>query len=49
MMDKQTSDALEASIQHWEENIAAETPDDVLRTDARAEVDFLISLRDSPA
>lgn len=27
-MDKRTADALEASIAHWQENVAAETPDD---------------------
>ena len=26
-MDKRTADALEASITHWQENIAAETPE----------------------
>lgn len=26
-MDEQTRQALEASIKHWEENLAAETPD----------------------
>lgn len=28
-MDKRTSDALEASIKHWQENVAAEKPSDV--------------------
>lgn len=28
-MDKRTADALEASIEHWRKNVAAETPDDV--------------------
>lgn len=28
-MDNKTKKALEASIKHWEENAAAETPDDV--------------------
>ena len=27
-MDKRTSDALEGSIKHWEENVAADTPYD---------------------
>lgn len=27
-MDKLTSDALEASIKHWEENVAAKAPED---------------------
>lgn len=26
-MDKRTAEALEASIKHWQENVAAETPD----------------------